>query len=83
MEGEIVKGIVTDFTRYDITVTLKGGIPVYILRHSVYDLRDKRGRCFLKSFQEKRRDWEKSDLFVSPVSETLAQPHFTALTTKT
>ncbi|MCJ7687241.1 MAG: hypothetical protein MUO68_23430 [Desulfobacteraceae bacterium] len=69
MEGEIVKGLVTGFTRYEITVSLKGGIPVYILRHSVYDLRDKKGLCFLKSFQETRRDWEKSDLFVSPISE--------------
>jgi len=70
MEGEIVKGLVTGFTRYEITVDLKGGIPVFILRHGVYDLRDKKGRCFLKSFQETHRDWEKSDLFVSPVSET-------------
>lgn len=69
MEGEIVKGLVTGFTRYEITVSLKGGTPVYILRHSVYDLRDKKGRCFLKSFQETRRDWEKSDLFVSPTSD--------------
>jgi len=69
IEGEIVKGLVTGFTRYEITVSLKGGTPVYILRHSVYDLRDKKGRCFLKSFQETRRDWEKSDLFVSPISE--------------
>ena len=69
MEGEIIKGLVTGFTRYEITVNLKGGIPVYILRHSVYDLRDKKGRCFLKSFQETRRDWEKSDLFVSSNSE--------------
>ena len=68
MEGEIVKGLVTGFTRYEITVNLKGGIPVYILRHSVYDLRDKKGLCFLKSFQEKLRDWEKSDLFISPTS---------------
>jgi len=70
IEGEIVKGLVTGFTRYEITVSLKGGIPVYILRHSVYDLRDKRGLCFLKSCQETRRDWQKSDLFVSPTSET-------------
>ena len=69
MEGEIVKGLVTGFTRYEITVNLKGGIPVYILRHSVYDLRDKKGSCFLKSFQEKRRDWEKSDLFISLTSQ--------------
>ena len=57
LEGEI--------SRYDITVNLKGGIPVTILRHAVYDLRDKEGRCFLKSFQETKRDWEKSGLYVS------------------
>lgn len=77
MEGEIVKGLLTGFTRYDITVSLKGGIPVYILRHSVYDLRDRKGRCFLKSFQETCRDWEKSDLFVSPISEP--EPRLTPL----
>jgi len=65
MEGEVVKGLITGFTRYEITVSLKGGIPVFILRHGVYDLRDKKGRSFLKSFQETHRDWEKSDLFAS------------------
>ena len=65
IEGEIIRGIITDFSRYDITVNLKGSIPVTILRHAVYDLRDKEGRCFLKSFQETKRDWEKSGLYVS------------------
>jgi len=46
-------------------VSLKGEIPVTILRHSIYDLKNKKGRCFLKSFQEEHRDWEKSRLFVS------------------
>jgi len=64
LEGEIIRGIIAGFSRYDVTVNLKGGIPVTILRHSIYDLRDKKGRCFLKSFQESHRDWEKSDLFV-------------------
>jgi hypothetical protein len=64
LEGEIIRGIIAGFTRYDIAVNLKGGIPVTILRHSVFDLRDKKGRCYLKSFQETHRDWEKSDLFV-------------------
>ena len=65
LEGEIVRGVVTGFSRYEITVSLKGGIPVTILRHSIYDMRDKKGRCYLKSFQEKHRDWEKTPLFVS------------------
>ncbi len=64
LEGEIIKGIVAGFSRYEITVNLKGGIPVTILRHSIYYLRDKKGRCFLKSSQETRRDWEKTNLFV-------------------
>jgi len=65
LEGEVLRGLVTGFTRYDITVSLKGGVPVTLLRHSIYDLRNKKGRCFMKSVQEKSRDWEKSDLFVS------------------
>jgi hypothetical protein len=70
LEGEIVRGIIAGFSRYEIAVTLKGGIPVTILRHSIYDLRDKKGRCFLKSFQDKTRDWEKDKLFVSSTPET-------------
>ena len=65
LEGEIIRGIIVDFNRYEITVHLKGGLPVTILRHSIYDLRDKKGRCFLKSYQEKHRDWEKSDIYIS------------------
>jgi sRNA-binding regulator protein Hfq len=65
LEGEIIRGIISGFDRYEITVSLKGGSPVTILRHSIYDLRNKEGRCFLKSSQEKQRDWEKSHLFVS------------------
>ncbi len=64
LEGEIIRGIVLDFTMYDIVVGLKGGIPVTILRHSIYDLKNKAGRCFLKSFQQGARDWKKSVLFV-------------------
>ncbi|HKI48129.1 MAG TPA: hypothetical protein VKA69_02310, partial [Desulfobacteria bacterium] len=65
LEGEIIKGLITGFSRYEITCSLKGGLPVTILRHAVYDLRDKKGRSFLKSYQEKRKDWRKSSLYVS------------------
>ncbi len=64
LEGEIIKGLVTGFSRYEITCSLKGGLPVTILRHAVYDLRNKKGRSFLKSFQEKHKDWRKSSLYV-------------------
>ena len=64
LEGEIVRGVIEDFSRYDVTVSLKGGLHVVLLRHSIYDLRNKRGRCYLKSFQDAHRDWQKSALFV-------------------
>jgi hypothetical protein len=64
LEGEIIRGLVGAFTRYDITVHLKGGTPVTLLRHGVYDLRDKKNRCYLKAFQEIHRDWKKSSLYV-------------------
>jgi hypothetical protein len=69
MEGEIIKGIVADFSRYDITVKLKDGSPITILRHAVYNLRNKGKRCFLKSFQEQHKDWKKSSLYVSSPSQ--------------
>ena len=65
LEGEIIKGLITGFSRYEITCSLKGGLPVTILRHAVYDLRNKKGRSFLKSFQERHKDWEKSSLYVA------------------
>jgi sRNA-binding regulator protein Hfq len=64
LDGDVLRGIVTEFSRYDVTVSMKGGVLVTILRHSIYDLRNKKGRCFLKSFQDRHRDWEKSPLFI-------------------
>lgn len=69
LEGEVLRGIVADFTRYDLTLSMKGGLAATILRHSIYDVRNKRGRCFLKSFQEEHRDWEKSPLYISEAPE--------------
>jgi hypothetical protein len=65
LEGEIIRGLIVEFSQYDITVNLKGGVPVVLLRHSIYDMRNKEGRCLLKAFQDEHRDWEKSPLFVS------------------
>jgi sRNA-binding regulator protein Hfq len=65
LEGELLRGIITGFSRYEVTINLKGGLPATILRHSIYDLRNKTGRCFLKSFQDRHRDWEKSTIYVS------------------
>jgi hypothetical protein len=67
--GEIIKGIVAGFTRYEITAHMKGGIPITLLRHAIYDIRDKKGRCYLKSSQEKFQDWKKSRLYVQEGTE--------------
>ena len=67
LEGDLLRGVIAGFSRYEITINLKGGVPLTILRHSIYDLRNKKGRCFLKSFQEEHRDWEKSKLYVSEI----------------
>ena len=63
LEGELLRGLIAGFSRYDITLHLKGGRPLTILRHSIHDVRDKKGRCYLKRFQEKHRDWKKSSLY--------------------
>jgi sRNA-binding regulator protein Hfq len=65
LEGEIIRGIVADFSRYEITVHLKGGVPVVILRHSIYRVQNKDGRSLLKSFQDQHKDWQQSDLYVT------------------
>jgi hypothetical protein len=49
LEGEIIRGLILAFSRYDLTIGLKGGIPIVALRHSILDVRDKKGRCYLKS----------------------------------
>lgn len=61
-EGEVVRGLIGGFSRYEIMVKLKGGIPVTVLRHAVYDIRDKQGQCYLKSVQQQAKDWLKSNL---------------------
>ena len=65
LEGEVLKGIIAAFNRYEITAHMKGGLPLTILRHSIHDIRDKKGRCYLKNIQEKSEDWKKSGLYVS------------------
>ncbi len=49
LEGEVIRGLVTDFSRYDLTISLKGGVTVVVMRHAVLDVRDKKGRCYLKA----------------------------------
>lgn len=53
LEGEVVRGLITGFTRYEITFAMKGGVEVTVLRHAVKDLRDKKGKSYLKTAVEK------------------------------
>jgi hypothetical protein len=53
LEREIIKGLVQGFSRYDLTISLKGGVPVVLLRHAILDVRDKKGRCYLKTHLKK------------------------------
>jgi len=48
LEGEVVRGLVSAFSRYELLVSLKGGVQVAVMRHGVLDVRDKKGRCYLK-----------------------------------
>jgi hypothetical protein len=49
LEGEVVRGLVSAFSRYDLTVSLKGGVSVVVMRHGILDVRDKKDRCYLKA----------------------------------
>jgi len=65
-DGSVIRGLITGSSRYDIHVSMKGGVAVTLLRHSLHDIQDKDGRCYLKPVQEKRKDWKKSSVFVTP-----------------
>ncbi len=64
LEGDQLKGLISDFSRYEIILSLKGGVPVTIFRHSILDLSDKKRHCYLKSTQQNSKDWQKSQLYV-------------------
>jgi len=60
LEGDMLGGIVGGFTRYEIQVLGKKAIPVILLRHAVYDIRDKRKKSYLKQAVEARKKTSKS-----------------------
>jgi len=57
LNGEVLRGIVSGFSRYEINLNLKRGVPVVILRHAVAEVRDKKDRSFLKKAVEKTRKY--------------------------
>lgn len=55
LEGEIIGGVVGGFTKYEITVLGKRAVPVTLLRHAVFDVRDQRNKCYLKRAVEAKQ----------------------------
>jgi len=53
LRGEVLRGIVQGFSRFEIFLHMKRGVPVVILRHAVLDVRDKKDRSYLKEAVEK------------------------------
>lgn len=53
LEGEVLRGVVTGFSRFEINLSMKGGVPVVLLRHAVRDVVDKKGRSYTKEAVEK------------------------------
>ncbi|MCF8104034.1 MAG: hypothetical protein K9K64_01000 [Desulfohalobiaceae bacterium] len=64
LEGEILRGLISGFNRYEISLHLKGGVPVTLLRHAIFAFVNKKGRSFLKKDQERLKDWQKSAYFI-------------------
>ena len=56
--GEVLRGIIAGFSRYEINLNMKKGTPVVLMRHSIADIRDKKGRSYLKKAVERtKRYW--------------------------
>lgn len=74
LEGEVLRGLIQAFSRYEIKLALKDGTQVVVLRHAILDIRNKPGRCFLKSSQQTLRDWTKSELYIDPRPRSQLRP---------
>ena len=53
LEGEVLRGVVSGFSRFEIELSMKGGVSVVLLRHAIFDVRDKKGRSYSKEAVEK------------------------------
>jgi sRNA-binding regulator protein Hfq len=53
LEGEVLRGVVVGFSRFEISLSMKGGVSVVLLRHAIFDVRDKKGRSYSKEAVEK------------------------------
>ena len=64
LEGEVLRGFVDDFTRYEIFLKFHDDLRIVVLRHAIYRFQDFRGRDLLKNVQDEAKDWQKSSLWV-------------------
>ena len=69
LDGDVLRGFIDDFTRYEIFLKFHDNLRIVVLRHAVLRFTDFRGRNMLKEFQETARDWEKSSLWVDEDAE--------------
>lgn len=74
LEGEILRGTIHSFSRYEIVLALQGGEQVVILRHAVHDIHNVQGCSFLKASQQSLREWTKSKLYIDPIPRSQLRP---------
>jgi hypothetical protein len=44
LDGDLIRGIVGGFNRYEILILMKGGTPLHLLRHAIFNVCDKDGK---------------------------------------
>jgi len=70
LEGEVLEGLITDFTMYEIFLELSPGVEIVVLRHAIFNALDKEtNRSLLKKFQDTAKDWKKTPLWVEDGTE--------------
>jgi len=74
LEGEVLKGLIHSFSRYEVTFALKDETQVVILRHAILGIRNESGRCYLKSSQQALRDWTRSEIYIDPRPRSELRP---------
>jgi len=70
LEGEVLEGLITEFTMYEIFLELSPGVEIVVLRHAIFNALDKEtNRSLLKKFQDTAKDWKKTPLWVEDGTE--------------
>lgn len=70
LDGDVLEGLISDFTMYEIFLELAEGVEIIVLRHAIFNALDKEtNRSLLKKFQDTAKDWEKTPLWVEDGTE--------------